>query len=265
MIGGGRPERIRVFIAVASIFGLAVALVGSGCEQGVPPYAVISPSGSPEDFLPPAGIHPGVTRTVGRIYHYDPARFRLFPPESGTEPRFIRRDSVLSIASAGNPGQPIRLRLRPDEADPVLKTVYETPGLYGFEADVPANSGFRDGRRVSTGAAEYFPTHTGDLWDFNYNSGQWAVVDSVGGPSAAALPTATGGATNLTTRCEVTDGTRSGRFRPNRYSYDTDLTVDGDGIQFHAWRLIAERVVLFHRCRFHNAIRKRRPNHGFNP
>ncbi len=246
MIGGGRPEAIRVFIGVASAFGLVVALAGSGCKEGKPPYDVIPPDGSPETFLPPTGIHPGVARTVGSIYHFDPARFRLFPPLSGTDPRFVRRDSVLTVARAGNAGAPLALRLRPDEADPELAVMYSNPLLFGFEADLPANVGFHDGRRA-TNASDYFPTQTGNTWEYNYNQRDWIVVDSIAGPSAVQPPTATGPTTSLVTHCQVNplNITLLSQFKPNRYSYASDLTVDANGIQFHAWRLISERVVAF--------------------
>ena len=144
---GGRRVRARSLAALVAILGLVGALAG-GCKNGQPPYEVLPQHGAPEDFLPPPpqGIVPGITPELGLIYRFDRTKYRLFKPLAGTDPRFIRRDSVLALVSAGNTGAPQSLLYRPDLSDPVLAQVYDDPRLFGFLASEAAQAGFVEGR-----------------------------------------------------------------------------------------------------------------------
>jgi len=254
MIGSSRFTRPRRAVAgLALLFGLAATLLGSGCEQGQPPYDVIARSGNPDDFLPP-GVQIGtLAPTTGRIYHFDRSRYRLFKPTAGTEPKYVRRDSVLALAEAGNPGMNTDLLRHPDRYDSVrcgdqwcypLKEVYATPDLYGFEPTESGQVGFQAGRTIAR-IADYFPIQQGNRWQFDHNQREWSFTDSIGGVSSP--PTGAGQpVVKMWTTCQVnpTSGTLLSQYVPNQYRYDTDLSVGADGITWHAWRTIAERVVL---------------------
>jgi len=233
---GGSRLRAGNWSALLVALGLVFAL-GSGCKDGVPPYEVIPEEAAPEDYLPPDGVAPGITHDLGLIYRFDRTRFRLFFPLSGTEPRFIRRDSVLALTSAGNPGAPQSLLYRPDLSDPVLAEVYANPRLFGFLATDAAQVGFVEGGTVAD-AYRYFPTQAGNSWETNHLD-QWVVYDSVIGP-APAPPTGAGMPVfQLRTRCE---NITTNLYQPATYAADLFATAAaGHGIQFHAWDLVSER------------------------
>jgi hypothetical protein len=236
---GARTSRL---LAAASLLGLVAWLALAGCQEGRAPYEVIPAGAPPEGYLPPGGSLPGTSRTLGSMYRFDSSKYRLFPPLPGTDPRYVKRDSVLALQRAGFPGAPESLRLRPDRSDPVLAGVYADPRLFGWVRGSAADSGFIPGLRAS-GAAAYFPVQVGNWWEFNHNQRQWMAVDSIVGAGAggAYIPTA-GGMPVFHLRTTAT--TLHPWFDPGSYSADIYGTAAADtGIFFHGWTLIAERVV----------------------
>jgi hypothetical protein len=218
-------------------------ILAAGCEQGKAPYEVIPSSGPPEIFLPPAGITPGTTVELGLLYRFDRSGpYRLFAALPGTDPRFVRRDSVLALKIADNPGAPQSLRLRPDLSDPELARVYANPRLFGFVAS--DTNGFFESPNRTTEAYRYFPTQDNDWWQFNHNELTWSITDSIVSHSGATPPTAGGrDVFHLRETCVVTPD-KQNEFLPIAYTADTyGSALPGDGILFHAWTLISERDV----------------------
>jgi hypothetical protein len=234
----------RRWVLPAVAFGLFAGLVG--CQEGRAPYPVIDPAGDPGTFLPPDGVALGTISIPGEIYRFDRTRFQLFDPLPGTEPRFIFRDSVLALREAGNPGAPGSLLLRPDLSHPTLAGVYANPALFGFEpASSPSQVGPGPGRST-TSAADFYPTQPGNRWDMNHNVRAWAAVDSMLGPSSA--PTGTAPIQMPVVRAVTMSRAREpdlrASYQPATYAATCDFTAErGIGIYYHAWQLIAERVV----------------------
>jgi len=241
MIGARRVAGWRRWTS-RRVLGLGIVTLLCACEEGRAPYPVIDPDGTPSDFLPEDGVTPSTIRTDGLIYRFDRTRFRVFAPLPGTDPRFVRRDSVLALNAAGVPGAPQSLLLRPDLSDPTLAAVYADPRLFGFEAAPPASVGFVAGRRTSS-AADFYPIQPGNRWDMNHNGREWTAVDSVLGPTPPP-PTAAG---MPVTRVVLTSRARPdlrNAFQPAVFDQFADFTVaPGVGIYYHAWQLTAERVV----------------------
>lgn len=237
-LGAGAPR----LLLGASLLGLVGWLVLAGCREGRAPYDVIPAGAPPSTYLPPGGTAPGTTRTLGMIYRFDRSRYRLFRPVPGTDPHFIKRDSVLALVSAGNPGAPESLLTRPDRTDPLLAQVYADARLFGFMQGDAGNAGFIEGRRAS-GASAYFPVQVGNWWEFNHDQRQWMVVDSLvgAGTGAAIVPTASG---LPVFHLRTTSTTLHPWFDPASYSADIyGTSAAGTGIFFHAWTLVSERVV----------------------
>src|SRR5262249_62291305 len=92
------PRGIRSSARAVWLAAVVGALVAGGCEDGKAPYRV-----SPGVQIPPGGIQPGTTRSVGQIYHFDPLQYRMFKPPGQTDPPYIKRDSELGVATRGNP------------------------------------------------------------------------------------------------------------------------------------------------------------------
>lgn len=235
----GAPGMFRAGAVLLVVLAWAVA----GCEEGKAPYEVIPSSAPPEIYLPPDGIVPGTYSERGLLYRFDRTQFRLFRALPGTEPRFVRRDSVLALTSAGNPGAPQSLLLRPDLSDPLLAQVYADPRLFGFIASDPAQVGFVDGA-IATEASRYFPTQSGNWWEMNHNELEWTVTDSIVSTSGATPPTAGGMDVYHLREVCVTAPQRQEMFLPPIFPADIYGTAQpGQGMLFHAWTLISERDV----------------------
>lgn len=213
-----------------------------GCQEGRAPYNVLPERGVPTDYLPPAppsDVAIGSTKSLGLFYNYDRTRYRLLVPLPGTDPRFIRGDSVLAIAGATQ-----AQRLRPDLSDPNLRRIYDNPRLFGFLGKSAPDTGLAEGPRIAN-AHEYFPTQTGNWYEFNHNSREWIRADTLLGPSPTTPPTAAGMPVHRV-RSYSTSRPDLGfaYFRPPDFPADVDYTsAAGTGVLYHAWSLIAERVV----------------------
>jgi len=226
--------------AVALLLGLVGAVWLQGCLEGRAPYEVIPRNGDPTDYLPPApaGVQPGTTHALGLIYNFDRTRYRLLPPIGGTDPKFIRGDSVLALS-----GATVEQRLRPDLSDPTLAQVYANPRLFGFIATTPSAAGFVEGPTLP-GAHEFFPHTIGDWWEQNHNNREWIRRDSVIEVNVTA-PTGAGRTVyrmnhHSTARIDLAFA----YFRPSVFDAVVDFSADPSlGVAFHAWTLVAERVV----------------------
>lgn len=244
------PSRSDTFARRAWFPFLGVALgclawsFFAGCEDGRAPYEVIQSAGSPTGYLPPTptGVAPGTTREVGMIYRFDRTLYRLFKPLSGTDPRFVKRDSVLALIAAGETGAPQSLLLRPDLSDPTLATVYGDSRLFAFAASNPSAVGWVAGR-AATGASEFLPLQAGNAWETIHNQREWVIVDSIAGQTSALTGAGMPVFRQVSTATSRPD-LGFAYFRPAAYSYTQDLSsVAGQGIFWHAWTLIAERDV----------------------
>jgi len=238
MSSGIRTAWRRV-VAGLFLLGVATALGLQGCEEGRAPYEVIPRSGSATDYLPPppVGIRPGTTYARGQFYRFNRRDFFLLPPVAGTDPRFIRGDSVLTI-----PGATVAQRLRPDLSHPRLASVYADPRLFGFIGALVDTDRFVDGP-VLPRAHEFFPHRPGDWWEQNHNNREWIRRDSVIGVVTA--PTEEGRTIyRMKHRCTSRDDLALMYFRPPVFDAVVDFSADpARGVAYHAWTLVAERVV----------------------
>ncbi len=226
--------------AGALLLGLLAAVWLQGCEEGRAPYEVIPRNGVPTDYLPPppVGIRPGTSYELGLLYNFDRTVFRLLPPIGGTDPHFIRGDSVLVLAGAN-----VAQRLRPDLSDPTLAQVYANPRLFGFVASAPSTVGFVEGPTLPR-AHEFFPHALGDWWEQNHNFREWIRRDSVI-QVGVTTPTGVGRTVyrmnhHSTARADLAFA----YFRPSVFDATVDYSADPSlGVAFHSWTLVAERVV----------------------
>jgi hypothetical protein len=235
-------RRLAVVAALAAAgLGLAAGAFLGGCNEGQPPTQVINEYGNPSDFLPPDGHSPVTTGQLKLIYRFDRNKFRLFEPISGTDPKFVKRDSVLALASAGTPGSPTSLLTRPDLSDTTLARVYNDPRLFGFAATDPAQADhFVEGRTVSN-TQEFIPSQAGNWWEQIHNNREWTLRDSITA-AGVALPA---GGTGFVLHSTATARGDLGflQYKPAQYSADLTASADGNGIYWHAWTLIAEREI----------------------
>lgn len=234
-------RRVWHRIGVAALFlGLFAAVWLQGCQEGRAPYEVIPSNGEPTDYLPPppAGIQVGTTHELGLLYNFDRVAYRLLPPVDGTDPYFIRGDSVLCIA-----GATVAQRLRPDLSDPTLATVYANPRLFGFSPSSASGAGFVEGPTVPA-AHEFFPHGIGDWWEQNHRNGEWVRVDSIIELDVGA-PTGGGRTVNrINYRSTARPDLALNYYRPSVFDAVVDFSADpGLGVAYHSWTCVAERVV----------------------
>src|SRR4030095_13551030 len=114
-----------------------------------------------------------------------------------------------------------------------------------FVASDAAQVGFVDGPTVRD-PTRYFPTELGNRWTYNYEERLWSVNERIV-PASISPPTAVGFASTfqLVSTSEVTDSRFVNQFIPHPYSANiVGSNIQGQGIYYHAWTLIAERIVL---------------------
>jgi hypothetical protein len=226
------PRILRALVHAA-----ALVLLVAGCESGLPPTHLISPSGAPEDFLP-EGVVLGTVSGTDSLYFYDPHRFALYNYVTGTPVQFIKRGRTLSIVGAtldqiNHPDQ-----VAGSDGD-VLRSVYSRPSLFGFEPVTEGNPGFRAGATVS-GASQFLPLSAASgpsWWDYNHVQFLWTRRDTLVGRGDAS--TGSGWRLRSQNRARATE---TDTFIPSLYN--SDLLVDvvpGSGIFFRGWTLTAER------------------------
>jgi len=222
------------------LLGLFLAVWLQGCEEGQAPYEVIPRNGDPTDYLPPppGGVQVGTTHELGLLYHFDRVAYRLLPPIAGTDPHFIRGDSVLVLAGAS-----IEQRLRPDLSDPTLAQVYANPRLFGFVPSTASAAGFFEGPTVPD-AHEFFPHQIGDWWEQNHRNGEWMRRDSITAAGFGA-PTGTGRTLyRINHHSTARNDLALMYFRPSVFDAVVNFSADPTlGVAYHSWTLIAERVV----------------------
>jgi hypothetical protein len=231
---------LRTYGVAALFLGLLTAVWLQGCKEGQAPYEVIPRDGDATDYLPPppAGIQVGTTRSEpGLLYNFDRLLYQLLPPLGGTDPRFIRGDSVLVIRGAN-----VEQRLRPDLSDATLAQVYANPRLFGFIGVAASQVGFVEGPAVPR-AHEFFPHQAGDWWEQIHNNREWVRLDSILG-----VVTAPTGAGRTLYRVNHHSTARADLaflyFRPPVFDAVVDFSADPSlGVAYHAWTLVAERTV----------------------
>ncbi len=239
-----RPRARHGLALAAAVAGITGAV--TGCYEGMPPTFVIPPSGEPPVFLP-RDFQLGTLPSLGLLYFYDQSRFTEYKNEGGrnqippeTEPRFIKRGSVLGIIGASTAQV-----AQPDTTDPELARVYNDPRLFGFEPATDRAPGFYEGTTVID-AATFMPPcmaagNCGPTWwSYNHVQFQWSRKDSLAGTTMSAT---SGGATTWVMRSqnEVSQSLRETHL-PSRYAADWWWSVvPGRGIFQHGMTLTAER------------------------
>ena len=228
-------SRVRMVWTLAS--GAAMALTATGCEEGLPPTHLISPSGHPKDFLP-TGVVLGTVPWTDSLYYYDSRRFALYDYVTGTPTQFIKRGRTLSVIGATS----AQIK-RPDQVagsdGDVLRSVYSKPYLFGFEPVSSGNPGFKSGASVS-GSEQFLPLAAGNgpsWWDYNHVQFLWTRRDTLVGRGDATTGSGWRLRSQSRARADVAD-----TYIPSLYS--SDLLVDvipGSGIFFRAWTLTSER------------------------
>jgi len=233
------PRALRVVVLGALVAGLAW-VIAAGCKEGQPPYQVIPENGTSDQYLPPGAVLGTSEAPVGLIYNFNRTLYRLFRPLPETDPRFIKRDSVLAFASAPD-------LIHPD-SDPTLAQVYANPRLFGFKASDAAQSDvFVEGRKPSWNTSEYLPLQPGNHWEQIHNQREWVVIDSIVG--SATAPTTQQPVAMPAFQMHSTYTARSDLgsvfYKPAQYTAEYVLTSDpSHGLYHHAWTLISERVVI---------------------
>jgi hypothetical protein len=209
---------------------------------------VIPPDATPPEYLPPTGVAPGTTLSLGQLYRFDRTRYQLYPPYPGTPERYIKRDSILaprgqSVDPQGRLRDPA-LRF-PDLVDPSLRPIYDDPRLFGFIAGDAGQGAFESGPVVD-GSQSFFPLHLNDRWVYNHNSNDWTRTDQVVEFTTAST---SGGLSNVAVVRSTNEAGfgRDAYYKPPVYA-STNLVGPevpglGTGLFFHGWSLIAERAV----------------------